>query len=64
MTLTQLFHRVPSCTFVDIASGYLNFPSFLVDLFLKRQLSMDVLTASPAANGFFYADGIKGLLSL
>ncbi len=51
---------------IRIASGYFNFPRALADVVVHETpaRAVDILTASPAANGFFGASGIAGAIPL
>ncbi|ETV99507.1 hypothetical protein H310_08181 [Aphanomyces invadans] len=63
-TLSHVLHRLPSASRIGIASGYLNFPPFLMRLLAERAFHLDVVTAAPSANGFFNGNGIKGALPM
>ncbi|RHY00444.1 hypothetical protein DYB36_007885 [Aphanomyces astaci] len=63
-TLSHVLHRLPASSRIDIASGYLNFPPFLIRLLADRAFHLDVVTAAPSANGFFNGNGIKGALPM
>ncbi|RLN92603.1 hypothetical protein DYB28_010991 [Aphanomyces astaci] len=63
-TLSHVLHRLPASSQIDIASGYLNFPPFLIRLLADRAFHLDVVTAAPSANGFFNGNGIKGALPM
>lgn len=62
--LSELVARLPSGSTLRIASGYLNFPSFLEDLLVNCRAKLDVMLAAPIANGFYNADGVKGALPM
>lgn len=62
--LSEFVENLPSGSRLQIASGYLNFPSFLEDLLVKCRAHLDVLLSAPVANGFFNANGVKGALPM
>lgn len=63
--LTQCLIHQPNYH-IQIASGYLNFPYHISNLLLQSKpgTSIDIITASPQANGFYNASKIKGSIPM
>eukprot|EP00056_Hartaetosiga_gracilis_P018185 m.9949 g.9949 ORF g.9949 m.9949 type:complete len:426 (-) comp6469_c0_seq2:92-1369(-) len=59
-TLCDIFQSLESDGHVDIASGYFNLSPRLKREVLSTQSSVSIVCASPNANGFLGAKGVKG----
>lgn len=60
----KLIPSLPDEIELQIASGYMNFPSFLTQLLKSSRAKIETLTASPAANGFYNGRAIKGAVPM
>lgn len=57
--IVHVLKSVRSEGYVDVASGYLNFPVFFQNEILNSSFTCRFLTAAPQANGFYTAKGVK-----
>eukprot|EP00040_Diaphanoeca_grandis_P030983 m.184444 g.184444 ORF g.184444 m.184444 type:complete len:527 (+) comp32189_c0_seq2:208-1788(+) len=57
---TELFKALSDKTQLWLATGYFNLPPTYINAIFESQASYHILTASPDANGFLGASGIKG----
>jgi len=60
----QLLRSVPKTAKLRIASGYLNFSDEISHALVETDSVIDVMTASPPANGFYGARGPKGAVPM
>eukprot|EP00055_Hartaetosiga_balthica_P007589 m.26327 g.26327 ORF g.26327 m.26327 type:complete len:487 (+) comp5847_c0_seq1:2-1462(+) len=58
--LCELFDKLDATGHVDIASGYFNLSPRLREKVLTTKSSVSIVCASPNANGFLGAHGVKG----